>query len=302
MKTCPLPIEKPMYRPPRRNELYIVTFTTEFELRPGFLPTIQIKNSFKYLETEYLTRSMGPVELSLTNLDYELFKKHYDVYYEFDHKYISFRFEVGLLAPYIDKWTEVKTQAKKDGDSALYYLSKRWLNSPYGKTATRIQHKNKIPYVTPEGEVGFIIEESEGKPIYLPYGVFVTAWARYKTINTAQSCYNQFVYADTDSVHTIGEIKADIKIDDYELGAWKHESSYDLGKYLRAKTYIHGDKDKNIQEAKCAGMPDNLKELITWDAFKIGAEFNGKLMQFAVKGGCLLRETTFKIKEIELRG
>lgn len=296
MSYCPLPVKEPRYRKPRSTELYIVEFTTEFELNDGYIPTIQIKNSLEYKETEYLTESMGPVRLSLTNLDYELFKKHYYVYYEDEPEYISFHAQTGLLKPYIDKWTEVKTKAKKDGDWAMYYLAKRWLNSPYGKTATRMEHVNKIPYLTPEGEVGYIKETSVGKPVYLPYGTFVTAWARHKTITTAQKCYDQFIYADTDSLHTVGEITTDIDIDDYKLGAWKHESEWESGKYIRAKTYIHGDKDHNIGEVKCAGMPDNVKQQVTWDNFKIGQIYEGKLMQTSVKGGCVLAPVPFMIK------
>ena len=69
------------------------------------------------------------------------------------------------------------------------------------------------------------------------------------------------------------------------------------GKYLRAKTYIHGDKDNNIIEIKCAGMPIEVKEKVKWEDFRMGAKFEGKMMKKSVKGGCLLVPTTFEIKE-----
>ena len=53
----------------------------------------------------------------------------------------------------------------------------------------------------------------------------------------------------------------------------------------------------DVPEVKCAGMPDNCKSLVTYDNFKYGAEFEGKLMPKRIKGGAALRETTYQIKE-----
>ena len=44
-------------------------------------------------------------------------------------------------------------------------------------------------------------------------------------------------------------------------------------------------------------MPDNCKSLVTYDNFEYGAEFEGKLMPKRIKGGVVLRETTYQIKE-----
>lgn len=46
----------------------------------------------------------------------------------------------------------------------------------------------------------------------------------------------------------------------------------------------------------CAGMPDNVKELVTYENFKSGSTFDGKLMPRRYKGGIILQETTFTIK------
>ena len=86
-------------------------------------------------------------------------------------------------------------------------------------------------------------------------------------------------------------------------------------KYIRAKTYLESPYLKNGKvvenpskldetcikseepEVKCAGMPDNCKTLVTYDNFTYGAEFEGKLMPKRIKGGVVLRETTYQIKE-----
>ena len=63
---------------------------------------------------------------------------------------------------------------------------------------------------------------------------------------------------------------------------------------------------KKKLDVKCAGMPDNVKELITKDNFKIGFSVLAndksiddkykKLMPKRVPGGIVLKETDFTIK------
>lgn len=284
-------------RPPHDNELYIINFSTSFKLKEGYLPTIQIKNNFRFDETEYLTDSHGEVELCLTNIDFELFKEHYDVYYIKDPIYFSFKKATGLLADYIDYHMAQKIQADNEGNKALRYLSKRYMNSPYGKTGMRPNRINKIPYLDEEEVVRFLTMESVSDSIYVPYASFVCAQARNITIRAAQANYENFIYADTDSIHILGTDAVGIEVHKTKLGAWKNEGFFPKGKYLRAKTYIHGDEQNNIIEIKCAGMPVEVKEKVTWDQFRIGAEFNGKMTKKMVKGGCLLVPTTYKIKE-----
>lgn len=66
--------------------LYIQTIACSFELKKGMLPTIQIKNNLAFLPNEYVKTSHGDiVVLTLTNIDLELFFKHYnvrDLYYD----------------------------------------------------------------------------------------------------------------------------------------------------------------------------------------------------------------------------
>ena len=74
--------------PDQKYPLYIVHLKCCFELKPGHLPTLQLKNNRRYVETEYLTTSRvqigqdeenEPVEMWLTNVDYELLRDHYDL-------------------------------------------------------------------------------------------------------------------------------------------------------------------------------------------------------------------------------
>ena len=296
MHDCVLPYGKPLHREPDIGELYVTRFEAAFELKDGYLPTVQIKGNRFYKETEYLTESKGIVELYMTNIDYELFCKHYDIEYESEHDYITFLSMKGLLAPYIDYWTEQKIKCKHEGDSAGYYIAKRWLNSPYGKTGMRPDRINKIP-IGISDKLMFQNEDSIGEAIYVPYATFVCAQARYKTINAAQANYDNFIYADTDSIHLTEETNT-IDVDDYKLGYWKLEGHYPVAKYIRPKTYIHALEDYTVTDIKCAGMPDTIKEQCSYNDFRVGAKWDkGKLQQTRVKGGCLLVDTGYSITD-----
>ena len=300
MKFCELPWGNAIqtYKKPSDNYLYVVKFKANFQIKEGYLPTVQIKNNPLFKETEYLTQCYTNEILTMTNIDYELFKDHYDIADEEIISYYAFKKREGLLKEYIDYWTNVKIEAGKSGNAALRYIAKRYLNSPYGKTGMRPDRINKTPIIDEDGDLILIPHEEMADGIYVPYASFVCAQARNKTIRSAQKHYDQFVYADTDSIHLLGDDYSELDIDPYKLGYWKLEGQFEKGKYIRPKTYIHADKNYNVQEIKCAGMPDNIKEICTWDMFKDGQEFDGKIMQKRVPGGVVLVPTTYKIKDM----
>lgn len=87
MKYEALPYGTPIYfegeykKDPLYN-LYVQTISTIFKLKPGKIPSIQIKNNLSFEPTEYLESSNGDlVTLTLTNIDLELFKENYDITY-----------------------------------------------------------------------------------------------------------------------------------------------------------------------------------------------------------------------------
>lgn len=276
--------------------LYIQSFTCQFELKKDHIPTIQLKNNLTFIPTQYLTSSEGEdVTLCLTNVDLELFFEHYNIY---NIVYISgwkFRSTVGLFKDYIDKWNGIKMESTRNGNKAMRTLAKLMLNNLYGKFALNPIVQSKVPYYS-NGVVKFKLGEKETRdPIYIPVGTFITAWARYKTITSAQKVYDRFLYADTDSLHLLGtEIPDNLEVDPVNLGAWKHESTFTKARFIRQKTYaeyIEGD-----MHITCAGMPKRCYENVTWENFKIGSSFEGKLQPKDVKGGVVLLDTDFTIK------
>lgn len=295
------------YQEDKVYPLYIQRLTCSFKIKEGKIPTIQIKHS-RFVDNEYLTDSgEEPVALTLTSVDLKLFLEQYDVWdlhYESGWKFKAMR---GLFTEYIDKWIKVKNEATISGNKGIRQVAKIMLNSLYGKFATSLDVQGKIPYL--EGDiVKYKLGEKTTKDgVYLPMGAFITAYARDKTIRTSQSIkdysikkygIDMYCYSDTDSIHTIlpiEELKQFCEIDDVELGKWKHESHFERAKFIRQKTYLE-EIDGEIQ-ITCAGLPQRCYDQVTWDNFKEGMKVDGKLTFTHVKGGVILKEIEFTIKE-----
>lgn len=365
-----LPYGYPMYFEGKPKDdpvynLFIVHMKCTFELKPGHLPTLQLKGSRRFVETEYLTTSRDddggnePVELYLTNVDYQLMLDHYDIE---DETYINgYRFKgaTGMFTRYIDFWMHIKETTT----GAERALAKLMLNSLYGRYALNPKAYQKIPYMDDDGVVryatpvlkGYWIDKKGNRhdtppdnetvyvgtgkreiyrtekvqlrePVYTAMACFITAYAREKTIRSAQTVYDRFIYADTDSLHLEGwETPEGLEIHPTKLGAWKNEGLYCKAVYLRAKTYIESKEETkpdtlrnyarflcnpftdwvnrepegiraSVRKVTCAGMPDNVKEHVTYDNFKPGATFHGKLLPRRYPGGIVLTETDFTIK------
>lgn len=324
-----LPYGKPLffegeYKYDKIYPLYIQRMKCQFELLEGGIPCIQLKNSRGFVPTEYLSSSNGEqIVLTLTNIDLELIRDNYKLK---DIEYVcgwKFRAVTGIFDSYIDYWTDIKIQATKDGNPGLRSIAKLMLNALYGKFATSPYVRSAIPYQTENG-VKFRktekVEREKNQRVYLPVGEYITSIARNKTIRSCKACIDRIIYSDTDSMHLLGNsIPEGIEVDSVKLGAWKIEETWIKGKFLRAKTYIEEliisdkeyeklieEKTPNVYEkdgikhrlkVTVAGLPKTAHGNVTFENFTEGAVFGGKLMPKTVKGGVVLVDTTFKIKE-----
>lgn len=287
---------KGKYKADKIYNLYVQMFTCQFELKPGHIPTIQLKNNLSFIPTQYLESSDGEdVTLCLTNVDLELFMEHYNVFNIEYHSGWKFKSTIGLFKDYIDKWNKVKMESTLNGNKAMRTLAKLMLNALYGKFALNPNVQSKIPWYD-NGIVKYKLGEKETRdPIYIPVGTFITAWARHKTISSAQKVYDRFVYADTDSLHLIGtEIPDMLEVDPVKLGAWKHESTFKRARFIRQKSYI--EEIDGVLNITCAGMPDRCYQFVTWDNFHTGMSYAGKLGMTHVEGGIVLKDIPFSIK------
>lgn len=314
----PMPIGEPILYQGKYVEdnvypLYIQMISCAFELKPNKIPTIQIKKSKLFLDNEYLTSSNGEIlTLVLSSVDLKLFLEQYDVYelkYECGWKFKAMN---GIFTEYIDKWIKVKIEATKTGNKGMRTLAKILLNSLYGKFAQSMDIQSKHPYLE-DGIVKYQFGEKEKRDgLYLPIGIFITSYARDKTIRTSQAIKDYsinkygkdlYCYSDTDSIHTllpIEELKQFCDIDDVALGKWKHESTFTKARFVRQKCYL--ENIDNEVKITCAGMPKECYKYVEWKKFKQGFTCGGKLEFKHVKGGVKLVETTFTIKyDIDLR-
>ena len=324
----PLPFGTPLfyegkYKPNPVYPLYTQMMRCQFEIKPGKIPTLQIKHSLSFRGNEYLTSSNGEeVTICLNSVDLELFFDHYYVY---NPEYLSgwmFKASTGMFDKYIDKWMEIKIQATKDHNPGLRSLAKLALNSCYGKFASDTKVVNKVPYYQ-DGQVKYYYSEPEKRNgVYIAVASFITSYARRVTISSAQRItddYNagksdiQFIYSDTDSLSLLSpgfKLPEGLDIDPYKLGAWKYENKFsDKGqkpgcgaKFLRQKCYIKNlsedidnpDADYHLK-ITVAGMPEECYDQVTFDNFKIGASYFGKKMPRVVPGGTVLIDGTFTI-------
>ena len=312
MKNEYLPFGDPLFFEGRYEEdklykLYIQCFSCSFELKEGKIPSLQIKNNPSFVPNEYVKSSEGDVvTLYLTNIDL------YDITW---HNGWKFKALKGLFTNYVDFWTERKIQAKKDDNNVLYIISKLMLNSLYGKFGLNPRVRGKYPYLNEEGIVKYKLGEEEIRDsIYVPIASFITSYARYDIIKTSQAIkdytinkygIDYYIYSDTDSIHMLDmdekELAQFVDIDDFRLGAWKIESRFTRGKYIRQKCYIEEfDEKLNVT---VAGLPKKLGKYVNFDNFKKGmtilesdTEKEHKLRYKHVKGGVLLVDTDFTIK------
>lgn len=323
------------YEPDDLYNLYVQMFTCQFELKEGYIPTIQLKNNLMFIPTQYIESSgTEEVTMCLTNVDLELFFEHYEVYNIEYHSGWKFKSTIGLFKDYIDKWITIKNESTLNGNKAMRTLAKLMLNALYGKFALNPNVCSKIPFLS-EGVVKYVDGEKETRdPIYIPVGTFITAWARYKTITSAQKVYDKFIYADTDSLHLnislpqkikemdekdleklttkdlidLGvEIPEGFEVDPVKLGAWKLESRFFRARFIRQKSYIEDWNEpdtwntdrynKELLNITCAGMPKQCYQYVNWDNFREGQTFSGKLQPKHVEGGIILKEIEFTIKK-----
>lgn len=337
------------------RNFYFIKFRTQFYIKKNMLPFIQVKTSLLYkanemLETsDYRSHKDGKyydkiydfdgklvdanVILTMTQMDFELFKKHYDLV---NFEILSgcyFECDIGLFDSYIEKYKKIKLENK----GAKRELAKLFLNNLYGKMAASTNSNFKVAYKKDDGAIGFYgVVARDKQPGYIPVGSAITSYARNFTIKAAQANYygpnkSGFIYADTDSIHCdlpCEKIKGIVE-HPKNFCCWKLECEWDEGYYVRQKTYIEHiiKEDKQVVDPyykiTCAGMPQKCKDLFLQsinqtpnfytddlseeekrfisdkreiDDFKIGLTVPGKLLPKTIPGGVILKETTYQMR------
>lgn len=293
------------------DEIDIIKIYSKPSLKDGCFPWIHYCNVNGHTNEEFIIDCEMPIELTLTRPDYDLFLETYndDDYGGVLDRYV-FKCEIGMFSEYVEYWNKVKEESAARHDMGMRQLAKDMMNNLSGRFALNPDRESKVPIFNEEkNKVTYEPVDSPTSPLYVPTSAFITGHSRSRIIRDAMKFKDKFVYADTDSLHILGEgidFNKYIEIDKYKLGYYKNEEIWNEGKYLRSKAYIHKGRnietDKDDKEVKCGGLPKKAKEFVDFDNFYIGSEIEGKLMGRVVPGGYLLRETTFKINEKEFWG
>lgn len=153
--------------------------------------------------------SAAEITLCITNVDFEIYK----MYYEWDH--VEFGMCLCYEKDYLPKpiiesvleFYKNKTTLKGvEGQEDLYLRSKEYINSVYGMCVTDIV-MDKVEYnYSWKIEKGNIEEwlkkynKNRNRFLFYPWGVFVTAYARYNLLTTLYQLKENYIYADTDSL------------------------------------------------------------------------------------------------------
>lgn len=277
---------------------YFIRIKTQFRIKDGYLPFIQIKHDLAYKPNECLKTSDvyykkkgektgkyyskieeldGTVRdayviLTMTQTDYKLFQEHYELYNTEILDGCYFRARLAIFDEYIEKYKQMKLNNK----GAKRQIAKLFLNNLYGKMATSQDSSFKYAYLKEDGSLSYYtVIEKEKKPGYIPIGSAITSYARNFTIRAAQANYYGpdnpgFIYADTDSIHcdlSPDQMKG-ITVHDKNFCCWKLESCWDTGYFVRQKAYVERVTHENLEpisepyyNMKCAGMPENSKLL-----------------------------------------
>ena len=299
MRNKYLPVGEPTFftgKPkPNKYQCYIVRIMVSFEIKKGHLPCIQLKNSFMFNPTDYVTSSLGQeIEMIVTNIDLRLMFAQYHIK---SIKYIDgyyFRKYKGYFDSHIDTQMAIKERAT----GGERYVAKLRMNTVYGKTATSPRKKSKIPHLEDDVLKFTYSEEKIEEPEYTALAVFITSWARHDIITDAQNNYDRFIYCDTDSLHMLKRedgSEPNLPIHNTHLGFYKKEHDVIKSLFLRSKTYIEQYTNGDV-EIKCAGASPEVKKGMNFENFKVGATYEGKLAPKQVKGGCVLSKTTFTIQ------
>lgn len=288
-------------------ELYHVHI--KFRLKPNHLPTLLKTGSiFAKVGDTYYKDSEGIIDLYISNIDLNIMKKHYYIEHIFYLEIYGFRTRFDMFRD----WVNVMYENKSKHTGGLRLVYKLLLNSLYGKFGSRPTGQNKIPNLGADGIVGYSLTEEHDMTIYyLPIAIAITSWA-HKMIDDAicQTGYDNFVYCDTDSVHTIGDLPSEM-IDQKELGKFKLEAIEPISKYIRQKTYIYREGDE--WKIVCSGLSFEVRAYLNEkygddliNKFDIGLKINKetepdinddmmKLIPKRVPGGVILYPVPFSL-------
>lgn len=303
MKTQLIPYGEPAhgygkYEYDSEYPLYIQSIITTFRLKKGYVPTVMVKNRL-FAQIDYMSEGTSE-KLTLTSVDLELFKKHYDIIDIQYIEYYKFKASSDIFKEYIDKYYK----QKQNSTGAKKTVAKLMLNAITGKFASRPERENYEPYLL-NGVVEYRLHDTnDADTVYTPVTSFITGYSRKYLINIIQQNFDRFIYCDTDSIKLMGwEVPRGTQLDNDKLGYFADETPFVNGKLnrainikvLRQKRYLveyeNGDRD-----IKCCGLPQDIANTLKMSDFYEGNIIQGKKRSKRMAGGVAIINTTFELK------
>lgn len=325
-RDCRLPVGKPTfyeyYKEPTDNTICMYIFTCNYNIKSGYLPTILSKNCYGMAKMSTHGTVIDMLKntdeqkrfLYLYDVEFQLFKKHYNISNLTVIKTIEFKAVEKLFYAYNDKFYKFK-QTKKG--TALYQPSKILLNSvtgKFGQNKYRME-REKVAANFDKGYLKFIkvenkdFDESKINTYYLPVVSYITALSRVQLMDGCDKITEnggKVYYMDTDSIFfsadnvsinsnkylTINNIDTDILIDKNILGAWDMEhSNISKAIFICPKRYfLDIDGQEIIKDCKCAGVSNKYAKNIHFSDFKLGNKFKTMHRQKTEKGVDLIED------------
>lgn len=332
--TQPLPYGELLEEVPENTKNYLTycVVRMSYKIKSKYINFICLKNKTDK-RVRYSMHGSGEFYFLLEEL--EFYKKIYDIEIT-EIKYLYARCFT-FLKPFIDEYYHLKSEADANGQAALKTTYKLLLNSLYGSFAKKAiypmgiwmekrfydalknneldglydEKKKKWNAKTfkklsiPNMNLFCVEMEKEEKPKSFPnmlIGATITAYSRLKLLNAIfEIGIDKFVYCDTDSIFCLGKkenLPSSIKLDDYELGAWKIEFEFNKGKILGAKRYVFENEN---HKTKSATSGIKLKKLSEFDEIEkmLNSDYevhNARLQRCADDYGIYLKPINLILK------
>lgn len=161
----------------------------------------------RILSAEYL-------ETTITDVDFKIILDQYDFddLCAFDVSYARYGKLPKSLIDTVIAYYKAKTELKNVPGQEIYYMkSKNKLNSIYGMMAQNpvkqdIVYNSGVWSTANDPEAEILAESNRKAFLCYQWGVWCTAWARFRLQEGIKLAGENFVYCDTDSVKYIGSI------------------------------------------------------------------------------------------------
>lgn len=228
----------------------------------------------RILSAEYL-------ETTITDVDFKIILDQYDFddLCAFDVSYARYGKLPRSLIDTVIAYYKAKTELKNVPGQEIYYMkSKNKLNSIYGMMAQNpvkqdIVYNNGVWSTANEPEAEILAESNRKAFLCYQWGVWCTAWARYRLQEGIKLAGENFIYCDTDSVKYIGDIDwtaynkqrekdskasgafaTDPKEIKHYMGVYEADGEYTEFKTLGAKKYAYNYESGGETYVTIAGV------------------------------------------------